>query len=72
MFLAGTPTRNAGQFARAAYDRNCAAKGHIRSIDNVVSGFENTPRALRDMLTGASTGKTLVRYADGQHEQAST
>jgi NADPH-dependent curcumin reductase CurA len=46
-------------------------QGRIRSIDNVVTGFENTPGALRDMLTGASTGKTLVRYAIAK-QQAST
>jgi NADPH-dependent curcumin reductase CurA len=50
------------EFARARMTQLCR-QGRIRSIDNVVSGFENTPRALRDMLTGASTGKTLVRYA---------
>jgi len=58
------------EFARERMTALCR-QGQIRSIDNVVSGFENTPRALRDMLTGASTGKTLVRYAIAK-QQAST
>ncbi|MDA0342165.1 MAG: NADP-dependent oxidoreductase [Proteobacteria bacterium] len=38
-------------------------QGLIRSVDHVIEGFEKTPSALRDMLTGKCTGKVLVRYA---------
>jgi NADPH-dependent curcumin reductase CurA len=50
-------------FARERMTQLCRA-GRIRSIDHTVEGFENTPAALRDMLSGRYTGKTLVRYAD--------
>ena len=53
------------EFARTRMAALCR-QGRIRSIDNVVDGFENTPRALRDMLSGAKSGKTLVRYADAE------
>ncbi len=49
-------------FARERMMALCRA-GRIRSIDNVVEGFEATPGALRDMLTGRYTGKVMVRYA---------
>ena len=38
----------------------------IRSEHNEVVGFENTPDALRGMLSGKSTGKVLVRYAEAE------
>lgn len=60
-------------FSRYSYDERWAfarermlslcQEGRIRSIDNVVEGFEATPDALRGMLAGAFTGKVLVRYA---------
>ena len=59
-------------FSRYSYPREWAfAKermtdlcrdGKIVSIDNVLTGFENTPRALGDMLAGKYTGKVMVRY----------
>ncbi len=49
-------------FARQKMMALCRS-GVITSVDQVVNGFENTPKALRDMLSGAYTGKTLVRYA---------
>ena len=42
-----------------------------KSIDHVVDGFENTPAALRNMLSGAWTGKTLVRFASVDGRAAS-
>ena len=42
-----------------------ARAGQLKSIDHIIDGFEQTPRALRGMLTGKYTGKTLVRYASG-------
>lgn len=38
--------------------------GEIRTIIQMVEGFEQTPTALRDMLLGKYTGKVLVRYAN--------
>ena len=40
-------------------------EGKLKSIDHTIEGFEQSPRALRGMLAGEFTGKTLVRYADG-------
>jgi NADPH-dependent curcumin reductase CurA len=50
-------------FARERMIELCRA-GRIKAVDTVIDGFEATPSALRDMLTGARTGKTLVRYAE--------
>lgn len=38
-------------------------QGHLHSVNNIVDGFEQTPRALHDMLSGTYTGKVMVRYA---------
>ena len=38
-------------------------QGQLKTIDNVIDGFENTPQALHDMLSGQHTGKVMVRYA---------
>jgi NADPH-dependent curcumin reductase CurA len=38
-------------------------QGRIKTIDNIVDGFEQTPQALHDMLAGQYTGKVMVRYA---------
>lgn len=43
-------------------------QGRLRTIDNVVDGFENTPQALHDMLAGHYTGKVMVRYASAEQE----
>ncbi len=61
-------------FSRYSYPREWAAsrermmdlckRGLIKSVDNVVDGFERSPQALHDMLAGKFTGKVLVRYAD--------
>ena len=48
-------------FARERMQALCR-QGLIRSEHNEVVGFENTPNALRDMLSGRFTGKVLVRY----------
>lgn len=44
--------------------------GDIKAIENIVDGFENTPRALHDMLAGNYFGKVLVRYAQPQEISA--
>ena len=49
------------EFARQCMQRLCC-QGLIRSNHNEVVGFENTPAALRDMLSGNFIGKVLVRY----------
>ena len=41
-------------------------QGLIKTIDNVVNGFEQTPQALHDMLAGHYTGKVMVRYAHAE------
>ena len=38
-------------------------RGQLKTIDNVIEGFEKTPQALHDMLAGRYTGKVMVRYA---------
>lgn len=38
--------------------------GKLKTLDNVVEGFEHTPNALRDMLSGNYSGKVMVRYAE--------
>ncbi|MEM8539288.1 MAG: hypothetical protein AAGF56_15670, partial [Pseudomonadota bacterium] len=68
-------------FSRYSYPREWAAsrermialckQGLVKSIDNVVDGFEQSPRALHDMLAGKYTGKVLVRYADPATNQGS-
>lgn len=50
-------------FARERMMDLCRA-GKIVTIDNVVDGFEKTPRALGDMLAGKYTGKVMVRYGE--------
>ena len=50
-------------FARERMATLCR-EGKIIAIDNVVSGFEQTPSALHDMLAGKYTGKVMVRYGD--------
>ena len=51
---------------RWKFARDCMAhlcrRGAISSNHNEVAGFENTPAALRDMLSGKFIGKVLVRY----------
>lgn len=42
---------------------NLCRAGHIKAVDQVIDGFDNTPAALRDMLSGKFTGKVMVRYA---------
>ncbi len=37
--------------------------GQLKTIDNVIEGFEKTPQALHDMLAGRYIGKVMVRYA---------
>jgi NADPH-dependent curcumin reductase len=49
-------------FARERMMALCR-RGLIQSMDHLVDGFEKTPGALRDMLSGQCTGKVLVRYA---------
>ncbi len=49
-------------FARERMIELCR-DGKIVAIDQVLDGFENTPRALGDMLAGKYTGKVMVRYA---------
>lgn len=51
------------KFAREQMMGLCR-QGLIRTMDHLVDGFERTPSALRDMLSGECTGKVLVRYAD--------
>ena len=36
-------------------------EGKIRYREDIVDGFENTPRAFIDMLGGKNTGKMLVK-----------
>ncbi len=36
----------------------------LTTLDNVIEGFDQTPAALRDMLSGQYTGKVMVRYAE--------
>ena len=58
-------------FARERMKTLCR-QGLLRSIDNVIDGFENSPRALREMLEGRYCGKTLVRYAHALPAQPET
>lgn len=51
------------EFARERMMALCR-QGLIKTMDHLVAGFEKTPTALRDMLSGQCTGKVLVRYAD--------
>lgn len=67
-------------FSRYSYPREWATsrermmglckQGLIKSFDNVVDGFEQSPQALHDMLAGNYTGKVLVRYADPTKNKA--
>ena len=50
------------EFAREQMIALCRL-GLIQSYHQMIDGFEMTPTALRQMLQGAHTGKTLVRYA---------
>jgi hypothetical protein len=50
------------EFARTRMQTLCRRNALI-SINHIVDGFEHTPLALREMLDGQHTGKTLVRYA---------
>ena len=38
----------------------------IKEIKTIVHGFENTPTALRDMLSGKALGKTIVKYGESE------
>lgn len=38
-------------------------QGRLKTVNNVVDGFEQTPDALHDMLAGRYSGKVMVRYA---------
>ena len=49
-------------FARAQMQK-LSRRGTLISVNHIVDGFEHTPLALREMLCGLHTGKTLVRYA---------
>ena len=42
--------------------------GKIKPFDNIVEGFEQTPKALHDMLAGHYSGKVMVRYANAGHQ----
>jgi NADPH-dependent curcumin reductase len=53
------------EFARERMIALCR-QGLIKTMDHLVDGFERTPTALRDMLTGQCTGKVLVRYANAE------
>ena len=67
-------------FSRYSYPREWATsrermkdlckRGLIKSFDNNVDGFAQSPQALHDMLAGKFTGKVLVRYADPMHQKA--
>ncbi|MFM9938194.1 MAG: zinc-binding dehydrogenase [Hyphomicrobiaceae bacterium] len=50
-------------FARERMQALCR-RGLIQSQHNEVVGFEQTPGALRGMLSGQFTGKVLVRYGE--------
>lgn len=52
-------------FARERMQALCR-QGLVRSEHNEVVGFENTPSALRGMLSGKFTGKVLVRYTEAE------
>ena len=38
----------------------------IKEIKTIVHGFENTPTALRGMLSGKALGKTIVKYGESE------
>ena len=38
--------------------------GRLKEIKTTTIGFENTPQALRDMLTGKALGKMIVKYSE--------
>lgn len=38
-------------------------QGYLKTINNVIDGFEQTPQALHDMLAGKYSGKVMIRYA---------
>ncbi|GAB2675314.1 NADP-dependent oxidoreductase [Saccharopolyspora gloriosae] len=40
------------------------ARGEVSCRETVVKGVEQAPRAFLDMLSGANTGKTLIKIAD--------
>jgi NADPH-dependent curcumin reductase CurA len=40
------------------------AQGKLKYVENVVEGFENTPRAFMGLFTGENLGKQLVKVAD--------
>ena len=60
-------------FSRYSYPREWALAGEkmqqlyrqglLKTIDNVIDGFEQTPQALHDMLAGRHIGKVMLRYA---------
>lgn len=60
-------------FSRYSYPREWAVAqnkmqdlyrlGQLKTMNNVIDGFEQTPKALHDMLAGKHTGKVMVRYA---------
>ena len=50
-------------FARERMQTLCR-QGLVQSQHNEVVGFEETPNALRGMLSGRFTGKVLVRYGE--------
>ena len=43
-------------------------RGQLKTIDNVIDGFEQTPKALHDMLAGRYSGKVMIRYAQPDTE----
>ena len=43
-------------------------EGRIKTHETIVDGLENAPLALASLLSGATSGKTLVRIAKGGRE----
>ena len=39
--------------------------GDLVALENVTTGIENTPSAFINLMTGKTTGKTIVRLHEG-------
>ena len=50
-------------FAREKMMKLCL-DGKLKEIKTTAIGFENTPQALRDMLSGKALGKMIVKYSE--------
>ena len=50
-------------FAREKMMKLCR-DGRLKEIKTTAIGFENTPQALRDMLSGKALGKMIVKYSE--------